>query len=164
MKKIFIVFTLISLTSLFAQQTGYISGNASANLIQPLSIEAGSGDLDFGEIIVSGSSFIEKIEPNFGKQFIVTGHPGKNITVRFSSVELTNYDWASNFGGNFGTLIFTPNVETKNSQKILDGNTLPLAQNGLIGELQIFVGGEIYINPKQEIGDYVGLFVLSVTY
>ncbi len=164
MKKLFIVITFFFITSLFAQQTGYISGNATANLIQPLSIKSGVGDLDFGEILVSGSSFVEKIEPSFGKQFIVTGHSGKNVTVRFSSVELTNYEWASKFGGKLSTLTFTPNVISKNSLTILDGNSLPLVQNGLIGELQIYVGGEIRISPKQEIGDYVGLFVLSVTY
>ncbi|MBK8947014.1 MAG: DUF4402 domain-containing protein [Ignavibacteriae bacterium] len=164
MKKLFIVIIILLTKSFFAQQSGYISGNATANLIQPLSIKSGSGELDFGEIILTGSTFTERIKPNLGKQFIVTGHPGKNVTIRFSSVQLTNYEWVSKYGGKLGTLTFIPTLEAKNAKQIFDGISLPLIQNGLIGELQIYVGGEITINPKQEIGDYVGLFILSVTY
>lgn len=165
MKKIFIVlFSFISVTAINAQQAGYISGSASANLILPLSVEAKSGDLDFGNIIVSGSNYLAKILPTMGKQFIVTGHPGRNITVRFNSVELTNYEWASKYNGKLDKLTFIPKVELKNTQQISDGTNIPLVKNGQKGELQIFVGGEINIKPKQEVGDYIGLFILSVTY
>jgi hypothetical protein len=164
MKNIFIILILLSFSNYFAQRNGYVSGDANVNLIVPLSVKAGSGDLDFGEIIVTGSAFTEKIEPFSGKQFIVIGHPGRNITIRFNSVELTNYQWASLNGRKYGMLTFMPKVITKNSQSVTDGSTFTLIKNGLVGELQLYVGGEIAINPKQQIGNYEGLFILSVAY
>ena len=161
---IIVILSLVNFVVVYSQQTGYISGNASANLIQPLSIEAKSGDLDFGNIIVTESNYSAKIEPKLGKLFVVTGHPGKNITVRFNSVELTNYEWASKYNGKLDRLTFIPKVELKSTQQISDGTNIPLIKNGQKGELQIFVGGEINIKPKQEVGDYTGLFILSVTY
>jgi hypothetical protein len=164
MKKIFIIFIIFICTKNFAQQPGYISGEASVNLIVPLSVQAGSGDLDFGEIIVTGSAFTEKIEPFSGKQFIVIGHPGRNVTIRFNAVELKNYSWASLNGGKLAKLTFIPKVITKNSQSLTDGSSFKLLKSGLVGELQVFVGGEISISSKQPIGQYEGLFILSVTY
>ena len=151
-------------SNFFAQQTGYVSGEASVNLIVPLSVQAGEGDLDFGEIIVTGSAFTEKIEPFSGKKFTVVGHPGRNVTIRFNSVELTNYQLASHNDGKFGTLTFIPEVITENSQTVTDGTTFPLLKSGLVGKLQLYVGGSIPIDPKQQIGNYEGLFVLSVAY
>jgi len=147
----------------YAQQ-GYISGSSSVNLIMPLSIKAGNGDLDFGEIFVTGAQSIEKINPKNGKEFIVIGNPGRHVSVVFGNVELNNYQWASIFGGELSILNFSPQVITQNLSIVTSGENLVLLQNGLIGEVKLFVGGSITIQPNQPIGDYEGLFVLSVSY
>ena len=150
--------------NIFAQQTGYQSGTASANLIVPLSIEAGKGDLDFGDIIVINSSFREEINPSRGKEFIVKGQANRNISIVFNDVLLNNHLWVSNNSGQSGTLPFTPEVELKNSIKVKSGDNIILEPNGLIGEIKINVGGSIDIQANQPLGDYEGLFVISVSY
>ncbi|MCB9220094.1 MAG: DUF4402 domain-containing protein [Ignavibacteriales bacterium] len=148
-----------------AQSTGYVAGGASANLITPLSIEAGSGDLDFGDILVSGKASKETIQPKSGKEFIVKGQPNRNISIAFNNVELNNYLWVSNNSGKSGTLKFTPNVVLKNKTKALkSGDNLILQPNGLIGEIKLNVGGSISISPNQPVGDYEGTFTVSVSY
>ena len=164
MRKIFIIIITIFASNIFAQQPGYISGEASVNLVVPLSVKSGAGDLDFGDILVTNSSFTETISPKKGKEFLVVGQPGRNVTIRFNSVELTNYQWASLNNGEMGQLKFIPNVVLQNSKKVIDGSAFPLNKKGLIGELILQVGGAITVNPKQPIGNYEGLFVLSVTY
>ncbi len=159
-----ILFSLIITGFPIAQQTGYTSGSASVNLILPLSITAGNGDLDFGEIFVTSTGSLETIEPFSGKEFIVRGNPGRTISVMFDKVELNNYQWVSTSGGEISTLTFIPNVIEENSTTIQSGDNLTLRQNGLIGEVKLYVGGSIYIQPSQPIGDYEGLFVLSVSY
>jgi Domain of unknown function (DUF4402) len=157
-------FLIIVQQNIFAQQTGYQSGSASANLIVPLSIEAGKGNLDFGDIIVGSSSFKEKIKPRSGKEFIVKGQANRNISVVFNNVLLNNHLWVSNNNGQSGTLPFTPKVILQNSKKVKSGDNIILEPNGLIGEIKFNVGGSIDIQANQPLGDYEGLFVISVSY
>lgn len=69
-KVIYIVIIVFISKFSFAQSNGYTTANASVNLIMPLSIEAGSGDLDFGEIILTGSELSEKLNPKNGQEFL----------------------------------------------------------------------------------------------
>lgn len=164
MKKQLFVFLFCISQLLIAQQPGYQSGTATVNLIMPLSIEAGNGDLDFGAIIYTGSPSTEVITPQNGKTFIVKGHIGRNISVVFNDVELTNYQWASNNSSELGTLRFIPEVMVENSSIISSGENLILQPQGLIGELKLNVGGSINLDANQPFGDYKGLFVISVSY
>lgn len=158
------IFLILLPSLLFSQSTGYQSGSASANLIMPLSIESGSGNLDFGDILISGNSKKETIRPKNGKEFIVRGQSNRNISVVFSKVELNNHVWVSNNSGESSTLIFTPDVQLENSSKIKSGDDLILQPNGLIGEVKFNVGGSIKVGGNQPEGDYEGLFVISVSY
>lgn len=158
------VLYFLSVVSLFAQSPGYQSGSASANLIMPLSVESGAGDLDFGDILVSGSGSRETISPMNGKEFIVKGELKRNISVVFNDVELTNHLWLSKNNGVSGSLTFLPQVTLSNSANIKSGDTVILEPNGLIGETVLHVGGAIDIKPNQPVGDYEGIFVISVSY
>lgn len=165
LKEINIVFVLLLISSLvYGQETGYLSGSASVNLMMPLSIESGAGDLDFGDFLVTSSTSKETIKPKNGKEFIVKGEAKRNISVVFNDVELTNLAWLSGKNGIPGTLTFKPNVILDNNKKVLSGDNVVLDQVGLIGEVKIMVGGSIKIGKNQPVGEYEGLFVISVTY
>ena len=150
--------------SLVGQTPGYQSGTATANLLMPLSIEAGSGDLDFGDIIISDSPRREVLNPVNGKEFIVKGEANRSVTIIFDRVEMNNYDWISHSGGQSGNLKFVPDVRVNNTQMVRSGEELILNQNGLIGELKLNVGGSIDIKSKQPTGEYKGIFIISVSY
>lgn len=158
------VIIFLHYASLPGQTLGYQSGSATANLLMPLSIEAGNGDLDFGEIIISDSPRREVLNPTNGKEFIVKGEANRSVTVIFDNVELNNYEWISLTGGESGNLEFIPDVRVNNSQFINSGEEVILDKIGLIGELKLNVGGSIDIQSKQPSGEYKGLFIISVTY
>lgn len=165
LKENYILFILILLSSLiYGQENGYQAGSASVNLMMPLSIESGAGDLDFGDFLVTSSTSKETIQPKNGKEFIVKGEAKRNISVIFNDVELTNLVWLSGNNGSPGSLTFIPNVILENNKKVKSGDNVVLNQVGLIGEIRIMVGGSITIRKNQPVGEYEGLFVISVTY
>lgn len=150
--------------SILGQTTGYESGSATANLLMPLSIEEGNGNLDFGDIIISDSPRKEVLTPLNGKEFIVKGEANRSVTVNFDNVELNNFEWISLTGGQSGSLEFVPDVRVNNSQMVNSGEEIILNKNGLIGELKLNVGGSIDIKSSQPTGEYKGLFIISVSY
>lgn len=159
------IFLIVGLSQLNAQQIGYQSGTASANLIMPISIESGQGDLDFGDILLPGVPTKEEIDPLVGKEFIIKGQVGRNVSIIFNDVELTNYAWVSNHPSqDAGTLTFIPNVLAEKSIPVSSGDNIVLKQNGMIGEIKLQVGGSITLDAKQPEGDYEGLFIISVSY
>jgi len=158
------ILVYLNLSVCIAQNSGYQSGSASANLVMPLSIETGSGMLDFGDILVLPGGSTEIINPLSGKEFIVKGEAHRNVTVVFNDVELTNNLWLTNNNSKSGSLTFIPNVIQENSNVIRSGENVSLNPNGLIGELKFNVGGTIDIRANQPIGDYEGIFIISVSY
>ncbi len=166
MKKLSFVILILSLfltEHLFSQVTS-TSARGIANLIVPLSITPVSGDLDFGEIILTGTPTTESILPRDGKLFEIIGHPNRFVTITFDNVKLDNSQWVSIYGGNTGTLIFYPDVETDDGTKVYSGDSKRLVRYGLLGKLNLWVGGSINIAANQPQGDYRGLFVISVSY
>lgn len=163
-KQILLISILIFTTGfLYSQKTSSVSAEATANLIYPISLKAGAGDLDFGEIILTGLPIIESIKPRRGKEFIIQGQKGRSVTVYYKKVLLNNYEWALKFNGKFGRLVFYPNVVLGNN-KFHNGNNVLLKTVGSIGETRIYVGGKIKIRATQPIGNYRGLFIISVAY
>ncbi len=161
---LFILFLLIIPCNIFGQKLTTTSGGITANLIYPISLKSGAGNLDFGEIILTGLPIIEKIKPKAGKEFIIQGQKGRSVTVYYKNVSLFNYEWASKFGGKFGRLKFFPKVVNYNNKMIRNGESIFLKANGSIGEAKIYVGGKIKIRANQPIGVYRGSFVISVAY
>ncbi len=130
----------------------------------PLSITATAGELDFGEIILTGSNFTTSINPFSGKLFIVNGQPGRDITVGFSNSMLNNNNWVSSFGGQLGSLEFIPDVRLNDNAIVLNGDSHTLIIAGGSGELVLNVGGSIDIQSDQPPGNYEGQFTITVAY
>lgn len=118
------------------------------------------GDLDFGEIILTGSTFTESIDPLNGKRFVITGHPDRNISIVFNPIALVNN---SPYYPD-ETLLFSPEVKQSGGGIIASGDTKILISNGSTGELELWVGGSISIASDQAQGDYVGTFTITVSY
>jgi len=167
MKKIHNIFILILIsgTSIISQSvftSQYAS--ASAILVVPLSITATIGDLDFGEIILTGVPTIQRKSPRDGKLFVVSGHPNRNVTFTFNSVVLDNLAWVANAVGKVDNLEFIPNIQLDSGTKVRNGDSHTLRLVKGIGRLNVWVGGAIKISATQKNGDYTGRFTLSVTY
>ncbi|MCF6268513.1 MAG: DUF4402 domain-containing protein [Melioribacteraceae bacterium] len=167
MKKIRYIFILIlvSGTNIISQSV-FSSQNASASaiLIVPLSITATLGDLDFGEIILTGVPTIQRKTPQDGKLFVVSGHPNRSVTFTFNSVILDNASWVATGIGKVDNLQFVPNIELDGGTKVRSGDSHPLRFVKGIGRLNVWVGGAIKISATQKNGDYTGRFTLNVTY
>lgn len=157
-----ICFLLISSYS-FSQSFNQSAG-ASIFLLSPISITPSTGDLDFGEIILTGSPFVEVIDPSSGKLFVVEGTAGRSVEVTFSSINIDNNAWVGLFGGTNDVMTFTPDVELDDATTVTSGDTFPLPDVGGLGELNLWVGGSISIAGTQAHGDYTGLFTVTVNY
>ena len=162
----YIISIVILFFSVSNGQTVFSSQNASATayLVVPISITSTLGDLDFGEIILTGSPLKEVLAPRNGKLFVVNGHPGRNVTFTFSSVPMDNATWVLTSGGNVDNLEFVPDVELGDGTNIYTGDAARLILKNGIGELDVWVGGSIKISANQEPGDYTGRFTLNVSY
>jgi len=170
--KIFLIWIfIVFLRSNLISQTISTQGSASANLIKPLSISSFSGEINFGEIILTGSSFIQNLSPQQGKIFRVEGHPNRLTSITFNSITLSNAVWVTINGGSLGSLSFSPNVVHtgasagyENPVIVYSGNSFQLVNSGGTGLLYLWVGGSININSSQPQGDYTGTFNITVSY
>jgi len=152
-------------TNLIAQTVSRnSSAGAFANLIVPLSISTSYGSLDFGEIILTKSQFQKSISPLSGQLFIITGQPGRGVSVSFSNITLSNTSIFSAPLGTVTTIPFSAQIIMENGSPIKNGQTLVLANKGTMGELRLWVGGTIQIESNQSSGLYSGAFQITVSY
>lgn len=167
-----VVFLLLGLTAaLYAQSSANASATVTANLKKGLSISNFSGDLAFGEIILTGSAQTPTVTPGSGVRFDVAGHPAKNITITFAGINLTNNAWVIANGGTNATLAFTPTIHhTGNSSTyttgtvVTSGNTVALVNTTGDGKLYLWLGGSLAVGASQPHGDYTGSFTMNVAY
>lgn len=159
MRLLSLLFILFSI-NLYAQVSS--SGTASVIVIRPLSIEALNPNLDFGDIILTGSQFTVSIIPLNGAEFKITGQPARDIIITFNTITLGNSNWVSIYGGTAGQIQFTPQVTKDDGSGITSGNSYQLS--GTSGILSIFLGGTINIAANQPSGDYTGTFLINVSY
>jgi len=145
-------------------QSASTSASGTVNIIQPLSITSTGGNLDFGDIILTGSTTTYQILPSQGQYFQIMGHPGRSVSIVFNSINLSNAIWVGLNGGTVGDLLFVPVVVNSQSEPIISGNFYPLIINGSMGILDIRVGGSISVTANQPHGDYIGTFTVSVSY
>jgi len=170
--KFCVVFILLGFTStLLAQSSANASATVTATLKKGLSISNFTGDLDFGQIILTGSAQTPTKNPDDGIRFDVTGHPQKNINITFAGIDLTNSAWVTEKGGTNGTIAFTPSVHhTGNSSTytagtvVTSGGTVELVNTSGNGKLYLWLGGSIAIGASQPHGDYTGSFTMNVAY
>jgi hypothetical protein len=122
------------------------------------------GSLDFGEIILTGTSFTQNITPSTGQRFLISGQPNRAITLIYNSIELTNAANPPNLIERVGTLTFSPNVVNNAGVNILSSDSVVLVNKGNVGEYELWVGGSIFVKSDQPHGDYIGTFTITVTY
>jgi len=173
MRKIFfaLIVTLFTGSLIMAQSSANASATVLAQLKKGLSISQVGGSLDFGEIILTGSSQAPSRAPSIGANFRVIGHPNKNITVTFDNVTLDNDAWVTTNGGSNGTMTFTPNVKHTGSSisyasptDVISGNAYSLVNVSGDGYLYLWVGGSLAIGASQAHGDYTGTYSVTVAY
>ncbi len=162
LKKVFFIVLLFN--SFILSQVTSTDAIGTVNLVSPLAITAGAGNLDFGEIILTGSVQSKTILPQAGQVFNITGQPNLHITITFTSAILTNAQWVSLYGGTIGNITFQPNVVTNDFKKVTSGKNYKLSNSGSIGSLDLLVGGSITVSANQPQGDYTGLFTITVSY
>ena len=162
LKKIFILAIIISSYTL--GQVASADAVVTVNMISPLSIAAGAGNLDFGEIVLAGSPVTKTIQPIDGQEFNIKGQPNLHFTVTYNSITITNAQWVSLYGGTIGNISFVPNVESIDFKKVTSGKQYKLSNKGSIGTFDLLVGGTITVAANQPPGDYTGLFTITVSY
>ena len=61
-------------------------------------------------------------------------------------------------------MTFTPDVELDDATTVNSGDSHTLLDVSGVGELNLWVGGSIFIAAAQAHGDYTGLFTVTVSY
>ena len=159
-------------STLYAQASASATAAVAAQLSKGLAVSNVGGNLDFGETILTGGASSPSITNQNGANFEVLGHPNRNVTITFNTVNLTNDAWNTSMGGGVNdVLVFTPTMDETGSSAayagavaVISGNTLPLPNVTGTGTLYLWVGGSIAIGAAQEHGDYVGTFQVDVAY
>jgi hypothetical protein len=165
LKQIIYIVLISNSPYLFAQkETRTMSASASAIMVTPISISVSITELDFGQIILTGTAFYQTIDALSGITFTVNGNIGRTFVPTFGNIQLTNNAWTSINGGTLGTITFIPSVKLEDGSLVTSGNIYPLITNGLIGTRNLYLGGTINIASNQPQGDYVGTFTMTVSY
>jgi len=164
MKLLLFILILTAYFNPVNSQTASASAYGRVNVIQPLSITSISGSLDFGEIILTGSTTNYTITPQQGQQFRIIGNPGRSVSITFNQTNLTNSTWVGTYGGTIGFLTFVPAVINNLNNNIVSGNFYPLITSGSVAMMELRVGGSITVSASQPQGYYSGIFTISVSY
>lgn len=171
MKAVNILLLLILFGQTANAQIFSSSAVARVNMIKPLSIVSIFDKINFGEIFVTGSAFTRTLDPSNGAVFRVEGHPNRNVIISYSFTNLNNAQWASEFGGTLGYLTYEPEVVHTGSSSsynlpkpVSSGGSYQLVNSNGIGVLYLWIGGKIYINANQPIGDYEGTINITISY
>jgi hypothetical protein len=145
-------------------QTVSTTATGIVNVVQPLSITSMGGALDFGDIILTGSTAQYQITPQLGQQFRIIGNPGRSVSITFNQINLSNSVWVGLNGGTLGSLTFIPTVVNSLNNPITSGNFYALVTSGAVAILDIRAGGLITVSSTQPQGNYTGIFTISVSY
>lgn len=139
------------------------------SLVKGLSLNLIKNSLDFGEIISSTENNNIFKNASEGIVFEISGNQGKNVTINYSSSNLSNSNWVESFGGEKSNLSFIPEVfvsSPKNPselKKIENGSLINL-DNSTQGRILVNIGGSLNISSNQPAGDYTGNILLTVSY
>ncbi len=172
LKKLIVLLLLISSCKIFAQTVFNSTVDINISLNNGIALNRIKGDLDFGEIIYSGSASTLTKTPDNGIEYEVTGFRRRNITVTYTrNVNLNNYDWVISNGGTNGIIRFRTtarhtngNLNYVNPVNLSNNARVRLSNDNPYGKLYIWIGGNLTINQNQPYGDYKGTFNLTVEY
>lgn len=163
---------LLSNVTCYAQNRFSFSTNINLSIVTGLALNKKSGDLDFGEVLVTNQAQTLSMSPGDGVLFEVIGQRGRRVTVTYTRrVTLANNDWVNNYGGDAGNLTFVSDVKRTgkrttytNPRNVRSGRSYRLRNDGSFGKLYLWVGGRIRVNSNQPVGDYIGQFTITVAY
>lgn len=171
-KNIYVLFVLIATLNIYSQTSVNMSTNVTIKISDRIALNKVNGDLDFGDVMYTGSSLNLSKTPDSGIEFEVTGFKNRNVNITYSSsVNLTNAEWVNLNGGTVGIMNFTPyvthtqgNINYIGAVKLNNNSRVRLSNTKPLGKLYIWVGGSISGNANRPIGDYSGNFILTVAY
>jgi hypothetical protein len=179
MKKLIIIVAFLALSAagknslIFGQSSGNSNVNITTTLVRGLTLTTyGSNTLDFGEIVVTGSSQTVQISNEDGQVFHATGHPWRTVILSYStSITLNNNAWVAVNGGTQSTLTFTSNIADGYYEPTYVSNPVPTGTEGYlvpdvsgVGQGYLWIGGEITIDANQAPGNYIGQLSVSIAY
>jgi len=179
MKKLVLISAMLFALSTFASaQTNYSANcDVKVSIIKALSISNyNNSSINFGEIIMDGTTKTGTVANGVGGHFLITGQPGRNVTVTYpSTVALSNSVWVGTNGGTVGSITFTSNTADQTGSTLTytgqvpmaSGTTLPLVvktPNDGSGYLNVWVGGSISVPGTTPNGDYIGQHQVTVHY
>lgn len=171
-KYIFVLFLLISTLNIYSQANVNISTNVGITLSNGIALNKIKGDLDFGNVLYTGSSLNLSKTANLGIEYEITGFRNRNVNISYSSsVNLTNAGWVNLYGGTIGILRFTPkvthtggNINYVGAVNLSNNSRVKLTNTKPLGKLYIWIGGNIIGSANRPYGDYSGTFTLTVAY
>jgi hypothetical protein len=161
LKNIILLLTALFFVSnvLLAQSSAQSSANVKIQVKKGLSITNLDGDLNFGEVILTGNPQVETITPDNGVNFEIIGHPSKSVMITYTADLLS--------GGGSTDLTFSPdfkhtaeNTSYSSPLDVVSGNSYAL---GAAGKLYLWLGGSVDVEAAEEI-DYTGAFNVTVAY
>lgn len=167
--KIIVVLSLISAGIVSSQNRAVSSVPVHISLVKGLSLNLIKNSLDFGDIISSPETNTISRNASEGIVIEISGNQEKNVTINYSSSQLSNSSWVESFGGEKSNLSFIPEVfisSQKNpseSQKIENGSLINLDKS-TDGRIFVNIGGNLSLASNQPAGDYTGNISLTVSY
>lgn len=155
--------------NLIAQNNETLHVQVRASLVRGISIISNNNEIDFGEIILSGSPISISKSPENGLKFKIISHPEKPVMISFENSQLQP-DGSSNSTSS-SNLTFIPkavhtgiNSEFINPVVVSSGIYYqPVDQSGE-GILNLWVGGSLLVEPKASHGNYSGTVIITVAY
>lgn len=171
--QIFVLSCILSIQLLLnmglSQNNISVSINVSASIKKGISVINENNSIDFGEIVLSGSSMEVYKAPQEGYKFKIISHPSKPVMINYSSIQL--YPIEKPEGVFENSLVFIPKVfhtysspNFSNPVEVQSGTYYNPANLSGVGMLNVWVGGKLQINQNNLKGDYKGTLSLTITY
>lgn len=154
---------------LIAQNSETLHVQVQASLIRGISVINNNNEIDFGEIILSGSPISISKSPENGLKFKIISHPEKPVMISFENSQLQpDGSLDPTLSSN---LTFIPKVvhtginsEFINPIDVSSGIYYqPVNQSGE-GILNLWVGGSLLVEPQALHGNYSGTVIITVAY
>lgn len=161
--------TQILLNKGLSQNNINVSINVTASVKKGISVINENNAIDFGEIVLSGSSMEIYKAPQEGYKFKIISHPSKPIMINYSPIQLSPIENLESPSQNF--LVFVPKVfhtssnpDFSNPIEVQSGVYYNPANQSGVGVLNMWVGGTLQINQNSLKGDYTGTLSITITY
>lgn len=155
--------------NLIAQNNETLQVQVQASLVRGISVISTNNEIDFGEIILSGSPVSISKSPENGLRFKIISHPKKPVMISFENSQL-QHDGSSDPTSS-SNLFFIPNVvhtgvnsEFINPVEVSSGVYYQPGNQSGEGILNLWIGGSIIVEPHASHGTYSGTVIITVAY